>query len=186
MKKYYPLSFILVALVVTFFAARWPALRFFKFEFGDLVSHLALLFFFALLIERTVEVVLTIWRADEANNKQAKVRQLLSSGTSAMETEVIEAQDALVKYRSETLRWAFPLSLFFGLLLAGIGVRVIDQFIDKPTQLNPAQLRWFNIADVVLTAALLAGGADPIHKVMDAFRKFMENSSAKASGIVSR
>jgi len=29
---------------------------------------------------------------------------------------------------------------------------------------------------------MLAGGIDPIHKLMDAFRKFMETSSAKASG----
>ena len=31
----------------------------------------------------------------------------------------------------------------------------------------------FQVSDIVLTAALLAGGADPIHKLMDAFRKFM-------------
>jgi hypothetical protein len=39
-----------------------------------------------------------------------------------------------------------------------------------------------HVSDIVLTAALLAGGTDPIHKLMDAFRKFMEASSAKASG----
>ncbi len=40
----------------------------------------------------------------------------------------------------------------------------------------------FQVSDIVLTAAMLAGGADPIHTLMDAFRKFMEASSAKASG----
>ncbi len=40
----------------------------------------------------------------------------------------------------------------------------------------------FLASDIVLTAAMLAGGAGPIHKLMDAFRKFMEASSAKASG----
>jgi hypothetical protein len=39
----------------------------------------------------------------------------------------------------------------------------------------------FQVSDIVLTAAMLAGGTDPIHKLMDAFRKFMETSSAKAS-----
>jgi hypothetical protein len=29
---------------------------------------------------------------------------------------------------------------------------------------------------------MLAGGADPIHKLMDAFHKFIEGSSARASG----
>jgi hypothetical protein len=40
----------------------------------------------------------------------------------------------------------------------------------------------FCVSDIILTAAMLAEGADPIHKLMDAFRKFMEASSAKASG----
>jgi hypothetical protein len=40
----------------------------------------------------------------------------------------------------------------------------------------------FHVSDIVLTAALLAGGAGPIHKLMDTFRKFMEVSSASKSG----
>jgi hypothetical protein len=48
--------------------------------------------------------------------------------------------------------------------------------------LGASQVWSFHVSDIVLTAALLAGGADPIHKLMDAFRKFMEASSAKASG----
>ncbi len=47
---------------------------------------------------------------------------------------------------------------------------------------GPARHWSFQVSDVVLTAAMLAGGIDPIHKLMDAFRKFMETSSAKASG----
>ena len=39
-----------------------------------------------------------------------------------------------------------------------------------------------HLLDIVLTAALLAGGADPIYRLMDTFRKFLEASSAKASG----
>lgn len=57
--------------------------------------------------------------------------------------------------------------------------RVIDQFIVPPDAHGPTgpsenQLWWFHVVDIVLTAALLSGSADPIHKVMDAFRKFME------------
>ena len=57
--------------------------------------------------------------------------------------------------------------------------RVIDQFIVSPDAHGPTgpsenQLWWFHVVDIVLTATLLSGSADPIHKVMDAFRKFME------------
>lgn len=65
--------------------------------------------------------------------------------------------------------------------MASLGVRLVTQFIEQLPS-DPLQLQLLNIADIVFTAALLAGGADPIHKVLDAFRKFMEASSAKASG----
>ena len=46
-----------------------------------------------------------------------------------------------------------------------------------------ANRHWpFHVSDIVLTAALLAGDAEPIHKLMDTFHKFMEASSARARG----
>jgi hypothetical protein len=36
----------------------------------------------------------------------------------------------------------------------------------------------FRVSDTVLTAAMLAGGTDPIHNLMDSFRKFMKAPSA--------
>jgi hypothetical protein len=44
--------------------------------------------------------------------------------------------------------------------------------------------RPFHVSDIVLTAALLAGGGDPIHKLMDALRKFIGGSASKGSGNV--
>jgi hypothetical protein len=38
------------------------------------------------------------------------------------------------------------------------------------------QYWWFNLNDIVL------GGSDSMHTLMDAFRKFMEASSARVSG----
>ena len=40
----------------------------------------------------------------------------------------------------------------------------------------------FHVSDIVLTEALLAGGADPIQKLIDDFRKLMDASSAKVGG----
>jgi hypothetical protein len=99
----------------------------------------------------------------------------------------MDSQEILMKYKTETQRWSVPSSFILGLLIASFGVRVKDQFIIPPDVSTPNapganQLWWFHVSDIVLTAALLAGGADPIHKLMDAFRKFMEASLAKASG----
>jgi hypothetical protein len=43
----------------------------------------------------------------------------------------------------------------------------------EPGAPSPKQLWWFDASDIVSPSAMLAGGADRIHKLMDAFRKFM-------------
>ena len=96
--------------------------------------RLAASLLFALLIERTVEVFLTIWLAEESYKRHAAVQRLISNGKSAINPDLKRAQDESIEFTTKTEHWA------------------------------------------------LLGGADPIRKLMDAFRKFMEASSAKASG----
>jgi uncharacterized protein YacL len=187
MKKVLPWILIGAAFGVACIAASWPALRFAKVKGGEFMSHLGALLVFALLIERTVEVFLTVWRAEESYKRQAEVQRLVTAGAIATDPALIAAHDRMLEYRAETQHWAFPISFIIGLLIASFGVRVIEQFVIPPDASAPNgpgenQLWWFHVADIILTAALLAGGADPIHKLMDAFRKFMEASSAKASG----
>ena len=63
---------------------------------------------FALLSERTVEVLLAIWHPEEANNNEAEV-----------------------KIQAGTQRWALPSNCVLGLLMASFRVRVIDQFFQR-------------------------------------------------------
>jgi hypothetical protein len=187
MKHRLPWALIGAALFVAVLAAGWPALQVAKVDGGQFLSHLASLLIFALLLERGVEVFLTIWRAEEAYKREAAVQRLISGGTPATDAAVIKAQEQLIEYRTETQRWALPCTFTLGLLLASFGVRVIDPLVVWPppglaSHLSDLQLRCLHTGDILFTATLLAGGADPIHKLMDAFRKFLEASSAKASG----
>jgi hypothetical protein len=186
------LPWILVggAIIIAVIAANWSALRFAKLEASDFTSRLGVMLFFALLIERTVEVFLTIWRAEEANKRTAEVQALIADGKSALDPILKAAQQLLLEYKAETQRWALPSSFILAVLLSSFGVRLIEPFMILPVagasdRLGDNQLRCFHVADILFTAALLAGGADPIHKVMDTFRKFMEASASKASGTVS-
>jgi hypothetical protein len=45
-------------------------------------------------------------------------------------------------------------------------------------ELGTARHWSFQVSDIVSTAAMLAGGTDPIHKLMDSFRKVMKAPSA--------
>ena len=170
---------IVLALAVGTSTAMWPTLKFVKMGASDLVSRLSILLFFSLLIERTVEIILSIWRSETSNTLESKLRLALSGRSSSVQPE--DAKTALIQYRAETLQWAMPVSFALGLLISALGVRALGQFLDQAILLD-SQRWWFNFSDIVFTGALLAGGADPIHKILDLYRKVMESSAEKAAG----
>jgi hypothetical protein len=141
--------------------------------------------FFSLLIERTVEIVMSIWRSEEANKREAAVQRLVASGFRATDPEFIEAQARLIDYKAGTIQWTMPIGFALGLFVSAFGVRALSQFIDLTVPGIGAppewQRRWFNMSDILFTGALLAGGADPIHKLLGLYRKVVESSAARAA-----
>ena len=92
----------------------------------------------------------------------------------------------LYKLRASKIRTASFLSLAFGALASLCGVRVLGQFL--PTEngnisgtlaetSQAFQLGAFRVTDVILTALLLAGGADGIHKIISSFKSFRTTGS---------
>lgn len=85
----------------------------------------------------------------------------------------------LSKVRAGKIRAASFLSLTFGALASFSGVRVLGQFVqmeggDLAGALaeSALQLHAFRVTDAVLTALVLAGGADGIHKMISSFKSF--------------
>jgi hypothetical protein len=84
------------------------------------------------------------------------------------ERQLPEKRTELLNYKATTQRYALPFGLMLGLLIAAFGIRALSQFVDAAgKESNPAELAWFQIADITFTGALLAGGSDPIHRVMN-------------------
>jgi hypothetical protein len=177
---------IVVALIVGGSVAMWPPLKFVNLGGADFASRLSILVFFSLLIERTVEIVMSIWRSEESNNREAEVQRLVASKAAADDPALIAAQAKLIQYKADTIRWTMPIGFALGLFVSALGVRILSQFLDVTTAVAGTPLKgqdwWFNMGDILFTGALLAGGADPIHKLLDLYRKFVESSAAKAAG----
>ena len=77
------------------------------------------------------------------------------------------AQNDLLQFRVITQRWALPISFSLGLLLAGsVCVFWIDSSTLQRVTYRFSKVMVFEVADIVAPAALLAGGADSIHKVL--------------------
>jgi hypothetical protein len=173
---------ILVALVVGASVAMWPPLKFSNLGGADFASKFSVLVFFSLIIERTVEILMSIWRSEEANKREAAVQRLVAAKVPSTDPALIQAETELIQYKAETLQWTMPVGFALGLLVSAFGVRALSQFLDPSSVGTDAQHWWFNMSDIVFTGALLAGGADPIHKLLDLYRKFTEASAAKAAG----
>lgn len=60
--------------------ALWPPLKFANLGGADFASRFSVVMFFSLLIERTVEILMTIWRSEKAAKLEAGVRRLVSAG----------------------------------------------------------------------------------------------------------
>ena len=85
----------------------------------------------------------------------------------------------LSRLRASKVRSASVLSVVLGALASVSGVRVLGQFIPmQDGELIGAlaesafQLDMFRITDALMTALVLAGGADGIHKMVSRFRSF--------------
>lgn len=153
------------------------AVHFASLDGAELLPKLSGLLFVALVIERALEVWLTPLRGPDADRMKHQIRKARpegegrEEGTAGEEGGSAGAPDqerALLEHRLETRRLAFLGGLTVGVVVSALGVRALSQFVDV-SALPDLQGRLFLVADVLLTGALLGGGADGIHKVLSRF-----------------
>lgn len=136
------------------------------------------LFLIALFIERGLDVFLTNLRASESEKIQNRIEILEVNAASQPDlgSELENERNLLHDYKSKTRFYAMRTSLIIGILVSAIGFRSLQNLID-PTcfdKLESFQKYIIYFFDIFLTGAVLAGGSDSIHKMMNAFRLFME------------
>ena len=184
--KYVVILAALGALVLVYWLN--PAvIPFKKYSAGDFTQQLTPLVLIALFIERSLEVFLTVWRGGTAAALQRDVDEataLPDSDPTKVKT-LHDANDALIEYKSTTQQIALPLALALGILISALGVRGLGNLadLDKLTD-HPTQKYLFNVADVLLTGALVGGGSDFVHKVITTFTDLMDVTSQKAKASV--
>lgn len=161
------------------------ALAFASLSVTEVVARMTPLFVTAAFIERAVEVVVTPWRDSDANQLELRLKE-------AHPIQVPGLRIALNDYKSTTQGIAFMIALIMGVLVSLIGVRGIEAFLEPDFWKNvmkesppPAvmlQYHLFTVVDVLITGALLAGGADGIHKVTSLITDFLNSTRDKVNG----
>jgi hypothetical protein len=168
----------------------WDSLRL-SVRLEDLAGTLAPLAFASAVVERAVEILVSPWRDAEASKLERVVAGIkarpVDSATNAQNAADLQAtSDALDEYRGQTQRYAFGVSLTLSVLVSIAGVRALGAFADTQILETVAatprgQHMFFICIDVALSAALLAGGADGIHSVVNAVTSFFDATAAKLS-----
>jgi hypothetical protein len=179
----------LLAMVIFGTYLKWKGLNF-TVKVTDVGGLLAPLAVAAAFIERAVEILISPWRDGGANKlanalEAVKARPVDPAANTTNAVDLKAASDTLDEYREKTQQYAFAASFTLGMLTSIAGVRALWQFVDH-TQFPAAgltsdpQQAFFLCLDVVLSAALLAGGADGIHSIANAITSFFNASAEKA------
>jgi len=153
----------------------------------SVLGTLTWLFIVATFIERAVEVIVSTCRDAEANalehavdtaqdkiDAQAKV----APGAVPNLDPLHAAQKELLDYRSATKELAMCISFVLSIFVSLAGVRAFGSIVDSVPSAN-----WlFSVADIIVTGAVLAGGSDAIHQMMNVIMNFFDNAADKAKG----
>ncbi len=168
----------------------WNGLSF-KIQLTDLTSLLAPLAFASAVIERAVEILISPWRDSDASKLEKAVAAIKARPADPAKDQqnaidLANATEALDEYRGVTQRYAFAVSLTLCVLVSIAGVRALGPFADTvsfndPKITSSAQRFFFLSVDVILSTAMLAGGADGIHSLVNAVTSFFNATAAKAS-----
>jgi len=164
-----------------------------KLELQTVLNLLGGLFVVALMTERAIEVIVSVLRDAEAQEKVGAIKAITSSvaDAKAKSPQVQADIDALTgqlevkqkdldSYRIDTKETTYCISFTLGVALALVGVRGIHGLLA-----NAPSSGWFSLVDIVVTGAVIAGGSDGIHQmvtaVLDFFNMLSSQSAKKAA-----
>ena len=130
----------------------------------------------ALFMERALEVLLTPWRRQAVDHYECQMKSAHAAGAP---TE--DLAQKLTSHRAETRELAFLTGLALGTIVSAAGVRSLQPLIDiqQFTGLSLLQRNALTGIDVVMTASLLAGGSDGLHKMVSIFTTYFDRTKER-------
>jgi len=191
-------SFIVIVLVWTALGLQYGPLELRSDEFALFGRIIGSLILVSAIMERGLDVFLTFVHgegADLTSGALAAAQKELNAATTALEAapgdsaaesrfatakgEFDTAQNARREQRGDTRRSALPSAIVLGVLISAISFRALDSLVVAPTPEDGwwAQGNVFHAVDIFLTGAVLAGGSDGLHKLMEVYRSVTESKN---------
>jgi len=142
--------------------------------FRKALSQLGVLYIVAVLVERSLEVLLKAWRQGGKIRLEEEARSAGEDGRAAAEAK-------LRRYSVGTQRRALLFGLVLGVMVSLSGVRLLGSIFEFGAGTAPFQRDLFQFTDVIVTAGLIAGGSATIHKAMALIDELLNRKREKDS-----
>ena len=186
------LTAVLVAAVIA-----WALSRSFgplapRADLTDFGSLLAALFFASAVLERALDVLLSLAFGADADQldsdmkaAQSRIEAARAAGDgatiAAAEKEIEQLRNDRMAHRALTMRLALPAATVLGVVISAVGLRALHALVtpESVAALAEGQRRVLAGVDILLTGFLLAGGSDGIHRLVALYRSWTETQRSK-------
>jgi len=137
----------------------------------------------ALFVERASYVIVRLKYGPEDTKLDKEAKSLRPGRTPVRDATLIVGDQA--RLSGKKLRLSMSASFIIGIVVAWVGVRCLRPLMEPTVfaeMVNPWQRNLFSLADVMITGALIGGGADGIYQismtVTDLFKFLRESMDA--------
>ena len=186
----FPAVLVAASAAAAWLAGNFTGLAFKPFEASAVVGNLTGLFLISLFLERALEVFVSSWRDADSRALEHDILHALAAAKAApdaaaaaeAERAVREKRYALHLYKAKTARVAFICGLVAGAVIALAGARALAPLLAGMPQPGTPQALVVTIVDVVITAGLIGGGSDGIHKLVSVITDYLDATRDKVAG----
>ncbi len=157
-------------------------------------NFFTILLIVALIVERTLEGFIAIWRGQESRLFDVRTKhyrkeiQRLEKATSDEDKELFREHKSdyenlkheIADFKQHTQIIALRGGLFLGLVISLIGFRSLQPLVEIKA-FEPLQRIIFNWVDIILTGCVIAGGSDGIHRMATVVTRFLDSTAEKTT-----
>ena len=179
------LFLVIVALVLVAIFTNPDFVSFGAYDAGECLQMITPLILVSLFIERTLEVLLSAWRGTEKARLKLEVIRAGQGADDGERSSLRSNEEKFLAHKIETRKIASAGGVALGIVVSALGIHALEMFVDADSyyQLSGFQLIAFRGVDIVVTGALIGGGAEALHRIIASLIAFMDSAKRKAEGI---